>query len=115
MAKVGRFVTDPKAGAYCQLVLDGGEKILVSHDKGGFKGGTVTVSQLRWLGFASGETFLRLELDGPAGKVALDRLTRGAPEGSARATPLGAVVEQLRDCRTLGDVRARCSAVAGST
>ena len=32
MAKAGRFVTDPKAGAYCQLVLDGGEKILVSHD-----------------------------------------------------------------------------------
>jgi len=39
MGKVGRFVSDPKAGAYCQIVLDGGEKILVNHDKGGFKGG----------------------------------------------------------------------------
>jgi hypothetical protein len=34
MGKVGRFVTDPKAGAFCQITLDSGEKILVSHDKG---------------------------------------------------------------------------------
>jgi hypothetical protein len=40
MGKVGRFVTDPKAGAFCQITLDSGEKILVSHDKGGFKGAT---------------------------------------------------------------------------
>jgi len=39
MGKVGRFVTDPKAGAFCQIALDSGEKVLVSHDKGGFKGG----------------------------------------------------------------------------
>jgi hypothetical protein len=115
MAKVGRFVTDPKAGAYCQIVLDSGEKVLVNHDKGGFKGGTVTVSQVKWMGLASGETFLRLDLDGPAGKAALDQLTKGAPEGSARATPLGAVVERLRDCGTLSDLRARCSALSGGT
>ena len=30
MAKVGRFVTDPRAGAYCQVTLDTGEKIVVS-------------------------------------------------------------------------------------
>ena len=29
MAKVGRFVTDPRAGAYCQITLDTGEKIVV--------------------------------------------------------------------------------------
>jgi hypothetical protein len=115
MAKVGRFVTDPKAGAYCQIVLDSGEKILVSHDKGGFKGGTVTVSQVKWMGLASGETFLRLDLDGPTGRAALAQLTAGAAEGSARATPLGAVVERLRDCVTLGDVRTRCSALSGGT
>ena len=34
MAKVGRFVTDPKAGSYCRITLDSGERILVSHDKG---------------------------------------------------------------------------------
>ena len=39
MGKVGRFVSDPKEGAYCQITLDSGEKILVNHDKGGFKGG----------------------------------------------------------------------------
>jgi hypothetical protein len=39
MAKVGVFVTDPKAGAYCRITLDKGEKIVINHDKGGFNGG----------------------------------------------------------------------------
>ena len=30
MAKVGRFVTDPRAGAYCQITLDSGEKIVIT-------------------------------------------------------------------------------------
>ena len=113
MAKVGRFVTDPKAGAYCQIVLDSGEKILVNHDKGGFKGGTVTVTQMKWMGLASGETFLRLDLDGPAGAAVLRQLAKGAPEGSARATPLGAVVEELRNCGSIDEVRALCSTLGG--
>jgi hypothetical protein len=113
MTKVGRFVTDPKAGAYCQIALDSGEKILVSHDKGGFKGGTVTVSQVKWMGLASGETFLRLDLDSPGGRVVLAKLTAGAPEGSVKATPLGAVVEHLRECATLGDLKARLSGLSG--
>jgi hypothetical protein len=33
MPKVGRFVVDPGAGADCQVTLDNGEKILVSHDQ----------------------------------------------------------------------------------
>ena len=115
MTRVGRFVTDPKAGAYCQIVLDSGEKILVNHDKGGFKGGTVTVSQVKWMGLATGETFLRLDLDDPVGKAVLAQLTISAPEGSARATPLGAVVERLRNCATLSDIRAQCSPLAGGT
>jgi hypothetical protein len=115
MAKVGRFVTDPKAGAYCQIVLDSGEKILVNHDKGGFKGGTVTVTQVKWMGLASGETFLRLDLETPAGKAVLAELATGAAEGSARATPLGAVVERLKDCATVEEVRTRCCAISGTT
>lgn len=111
MARAGRFVTDPKAGAYCQLVLDGGEKILVSHDKGGFKGGVLTISQVKWMGLASGETFLKCDLDGAEGKAALARLTKGAPEGSAHATPLGAFVDYLKDCATLADVRAKCASI----
>lgn len=35
MGKVGRFVTDPKGGAYCQVTLDSGETMLVSHDSMG--------------------------------------------------------------------------------
>jgi hypothetical protein len=31
MPKVGRFVTDPRAGAYCQITLDSGEKVIVNH------------------------------------------------------------------------------------
>jgi hypothetical protein len=51
MAKVGRFVSDPKAGAYCQVTLDSGEKIVVNHDKGGFKGGRVAIEVSKYMGF----------------------------------------------------------------
>jgi hypothetical protein len=111
MAKVGRFVTDPKAGAFCQIVLDSGEKVLVSHDKSGFKGGRLSITALKWLGLASGETLFELDLDAPKGKATLGRLTAGAPDGSARAIPLGALVEHVRDCRSADDVSARCSAL----
>ena len=107
MGKVGRFVTDPKAGAFCQIVLDSGEKILVSHDKGGFKGGRLTIATLKWLGLASGETLFELDLDTPVGRAAIGRLTAGAPEGSARATPLGALVEHVKECPSAADVRLR--------
>jgi len=43
MAKVGRLLTDPKAGAYCQITLDSGEKIMVDHAGSGFDDGTVTI------------------------------------------------------------------------
>jgi hypothetical protein len=109
MGKIGRFVTDPKAGAFCQIALDSGEKVLVSHDKGGFKGGRLSIATLKWLGLASGETLFELDLDSPNGKAILGRLTAGAPDGSARATPLGALVEHVKDCRSADDVRARCS------
>ena len=110
MAKVGRFITDPKAGAYCQIDLDSGEKILVNHDKGGFKGGKVTVSEKKWWG---GETYLTCNLDSPEGKTALTRLIHGAPEGSALATPLGAFAEALKGCKSLAEVRATCRALVG--
>ena len=112
MGKVGRFVSDPKAGAFCQIVLDSGEKILVSHDKGGFKGGRLSIATLKWLGLASGETLFELDLDASEGRAILTRLTAGAPEGSARATPLGALVEHVKDCASAADVVARCSALS---
>jgi hypothetical protein len=111
MGKVGRFVTDPKAGAYCQITLDSGEKILVSHDKGGFKGGSVTIAGVKWLGLASGETLYEVNLDSPEGKATLAKLTKGAPEGSARATPLGAFVDYVKDCASAADLKARCARI----
>ena len=67
MAKVGRFVTDPKAGAYCQITLDSGEKIIVNHDKGGFKGGLLTIEVSKFMGFSSDRIFV-CDLDSPEGR-----------------------------------------------
>jgi hypothetical protein len=111
MAKIGTFVVDPKAGSYCHITLDSGERIVVSHDQGGFKGGTLTVLETRWWGFATGETLLTCNLDGPEGRAAMARLTEGVDPKSARATPLGAFVYTLAECKSLGDVRARCTAL----
>jgi hypothetical protein len=108
MAKVGRFVTDPKAGAYCQITLDSGEKILVNHDKGGFKGGHVTIEVSKFLGLSS-ERIFECDLDSAAGTAALGRLTRGA-EG-VEATPLGAFVRHVKECGSVADVKSRCGAL----
>jgi hypothetical protein len=114
MGKVGRFVSDPKAGAYCQIVLDSGEKILVNHDKGGFKGGTLSISQVKWLGLG-GETVFQWNLEGAAGKAALAGLTQGVDPGSARATPLGAFVEHVRDCKDIAAVKSKCAGLVTLT
>jgi hypothetical protein len=113
MGKVGRFVTDPKAGAYCQIALDSGEKILVNHDKGGFKGGRLNISKVKMMGLSS-ETVFELDLDGAAGKAALAQLTRGVDSQSVRATPLGAFVEYVKDCRDVAAVKSKCSALAAA-
>jgi hypothetical protein len=110
MGKVGRFVTDPRAGAYCQIVLDSGEKIVVNHDQGGFKGGWLTIEALKFMGFSSDRIFA-CSLDSPEGRAALTELTRGAPEGSVEATPLGAFVRYVMDCRSVADVKTRSAAL----
>jgi hypothetical protein len=111
MGKVGRFVTDPKAGAYCQIALDSGEKIMVNHDKGDLKGGRLTVHTVKWFGLGSSEVLLTLDLEQSPGQRALARLTAGAPEGSSRATPIGALVEYVKDCQSAEEVRSRCAAL----
>ena len=113
MGKVGRFVTDPRAGAYCQITLDSGEKILVNHDKGGFKGGTLTITQTKWMGLA-GDTVFTCDLDGSKGKAAIARLTKGVDQQSALATPLGAFVEHIKDCRDVAGVKSRCASLMAS-
>ena len=110
MARVGQWVTDPKAGAYCRITLDNGEKIVVNHSKGGFKGGWLTIERLKLLGFSS-ERIFACNLDSEEGKAALSILTRDAQERSIDATPLGAFVKLLRDCPSVADVTARCQSL----
>jgi hypothetical protein len=114
MAKVGPFITDPKAGAYCQITLDSGEKVIVNHDKGGFKGGRITVERSKFMGFSS-ERIFSCELDSPEGQAAIARLTRDARPGSAEATPLGAVVECVRTCASVAEVTTRCAGLMSRT
>ena len=77
MAKVGRFVSDPTAGSYCQITFESGEKIVISHDKGGFKGGRLSIEVSKLLGLRSMRIF-DLDLDSTEGKSALAQLTRDA-------------------------------------
>ena len=113
MGKVGRFVTDPKAGAYCHITLNTGDKLLVNHDKGGFKGGLVTISLVKLWGFSS-ETLYQCDLDTADGRTILARLTKDAPAGSADATPLGAFANHVKDCRSVADVKVKLAALANA-
>jgi hypothetical protein len=110
MGKVGRWITDPKAGAYCTVTLDSGEQIIINHDKGGFKGGWLTVERLKFLGFSSDRIFA-CNLDSQEGKAALTFLTRDAQARSIDATPLGAFVNYLKTCPSLAEVKARCNSL----
>jgi hypothetical protein len=110
MPRVGRFVTDPRAGAYCQITLDSGEKIIVNHDKGGFGGGSLAIEVLKLLGFSS-ERIFSCSLDTPQGKAALAQLTRDARPGSVETTPLGALVQYVKNCASVSDVKTRCAAL----
>jgi hypothetical protein len=108
--KVGRIMTDPRAGAYCQITLDSGEKVIVNHEKGGSKGGLLTIEVTKFMGFASDRIFAR-DLDSPAGQSVLAWLTRGAEPGSLAATPLGAAVVFVKDAGTLAELKTRCAAL----
>jgi len=108
MAKVGRFVIDPRAGAYCQVTLDSGEKIIVNHDKGGFKGGRLTIEMSKLMGFSS-ERIFTCDLDSPEGAAALGRLAGGAQ--GAEATPLGAFVKYVSECKSVAELKTRCASL----
>ena len=103
MSKVGRFVTDPKAGSYCQITLDNGEKIVVNHDKQ-----HLAIEQSKMFGFSSDRLFA-CDLATNEGQAALAALTRDAVAGSADATPLGALVKYVTDCGTAAGVKIRCA------
>jgi hypothetical protein len=105
MGKVGRFVIDPEAGAYCQIVLGSGEKIIVTHDS---KDGRLTIEVSRFMGFVSTRIFA-CALDSAEGTVALAALMRHASGTSIGATPLGALVLYVMDCRSVDEVKTRCA------
>lgn len=113
MGKVGRFVIDPKAGAYCDVTVDNGEKVTVNHEKGGFKGGQLALEKKKWMGLGS-ERIFSCDLDSAAGKAALARLTAGAPSGTARATPLGAFADYIKDCKSADEAKAKCEALVAA-
>jgi hypothetical protein len=108
MGKVGQFISDPRAGAYCDIVLDNGDKVLVNHSKGGFKGGWLTIEKRKWFG---SEVLFKCDLDSVDGKTALAGLTRGLPSDDAHATPLYAFVDAIKDCASADAVRAKCVAL----
>ena len=110
MGKVGRFVVDPKAGAYCDVTLDNGEKLIVNHDKGGFKGGHLSLEKKKWMGLGSDRVFA-CDLETPAAKSALAKLTQGVAPASALATPLGAFAEYVKDCKSVDEAKARLEAL----
>jgi hypothetical protein len=112
MAKVGHMVVDPKAGAYCRVTLDSGEKLLVNHDRGDRTGGTLTVVEVKWLGLGSGETLFSAQLDTPEGRAAFERLTRPASAGGADRPPLSALLDSVVACPSIAELRARCQAAA---
>jgi hypothetical protein len=113
MAKVGRVVTDPKVGSYCRITLDSGDRIMISHQGRGGRG-SVAIEEVRWWGFVPGATVFACDLKSAHGQRLWTRLVEGAPPGSARATPLGAVVEYVKRCRSLGEVKAACEALVSS-
>jgi hypothetical protein len=114
MTKVGRFVTNPRAGAYCHITLDSGEKIVVDHYKGGFRGGSLSIKEVKGGRFGSGPTLFRCDLDSPAGRAALSCLIGEAHSGSVEATPLGGLVAYVRDCRSVTEVRGKCEQLGQS-
>jgi hypothetical protein len=113
MAKVGRFVTDPRAGAYCQITLDSGEKLVVNHEKGGFKGGMLTIEIVKFMGLSS-DRFFTCNLDSEEGRAVLTQLTRGLRQDSVEATPLGAFVEYVKGCGSVAEVKVKCAALGAS-
>lgn len=109
MAKVGRTIADPKAGAYCHITLDSGEKLVVNHDRAG-RNGRLTIDVVRLMGLNS-TRICTCDLDTREGQAALDMLRRDAPQGSARQTPLGALVEHLRYCASVAEIKTACAAL----
>ena len=104
MNRVGPFVTD-RTGAYCEIRLASGENIIVGHEKEDFGAGRLTIVHSRLFGLVA-ETIFSCDLASADGKAAIDYITRNMP---SRPAPLLALVEHVKDCVSVADVRRACS------
>lgn len=112
MPRVGRFVTDPRGGAYCRITLDSGDKVVVKHAKGSGTGGggLLTIEVSRMMGLRSERVFA-CHLDSPQGVAALARLARAGRLGSVPASPLVVFVAYVKDAGSLAALRGRCASL----
>ena len=89
MAKVGRFVIDPKAGSYCRITLDRGDRRFWSvTTRGGVRSGSVTIEEVRWWGFVPGATVFACDLEqrGRPAAVGPSRRRRASGQCPGHAT-----------------------------
>ena len=107
MAKIGPWVKNRKGGESCKLKFDNGQRIVIKHDKGGFKTGWLTIDRLTFFHVHSERVFA-CNLDSEEGKSALGYLTRDVEPKSLDATPLGAFVKYLKSSTSVEEVKGRC-------
>ena len=110
MGKVGRFITDPKAGAYCQVTLDSGDKLVVNHAKGGFKGGPAHDRDDQVVGRRSAHRQHRSrQCGGEGGPGEADRRAPGGAACWPRRS--GPSRSSSRTAASVDDVKAKCEAL----
>jgi hypothetical protein len=107
-------VNDPRGGGSCELDLDGGQRIKVSHQMMASRAGWLTIDAMKFMGLSSDRLFV-VNLDSPEGKAAMARLTRDVPSESILSTPLGAFVGWIKDCWSVEEVQAKCRALMGTS
>lgn len=110
MSKVGRITVDPKAGAYCQITLDNGQKLVVAHDKAGSKGGRLTVEVTKLFGFSS-DLIFACDLETAEGQGAVTALMHEGTSSAEDPTPLPALIAYLEDCASAEQVKTKCEAL----
>ena len=114
MAKVGRFVTDPKAGSYCRITLDSGNRILVSHGKGRGGAGAVTIEEVRWWGFVPGATVFACDSRVPEVSAREPASSRARPQAARGQRHWAPWSSTSSVAGPRGEVTAACEALVSS-
>ena len=106
--------TDPRAGASRRIILGSGETFVVTHSKGGFRGGVLAVERLIFMGLCSERLFV-CDLDSPEGRAALARLTDEGAFAEIEPSPLAAFAHYLETASSQADLEGRWAAlISGS-